>query len=229
MGATRRHGGAQSRPARAPAAVDRRQRRYAYPGKRAFDLAVSIALLVLSVPVLAVVALAVRLSSPGPVIFRQRRVGYRGRPFEILKFRTMHCDAEDRLGTDGALRDLYLRGDHKIDAGCDPRITAIGRVLRRLSLDELPQLLNVVRGDMSLVGPRPVRPGELACYADADRAYLGLQPGLTGLWQVSGRSEVKFPERAEMDLRYARTCGPMVDLRILLSTPATVLGGRGAH
>lgn len=174
-------------------------------------------------------ALAVKLTSRGPVFFRQRRVGHGGAEFSIYKFRTMHIDAEERLQHDTELSQLYVSQDHKVPAQFDPRITGMGAVLRRTSLDELPQLLNVLKGEMSMVGPRPVRRSEVPCYGELASAYLALRPGLTGLWQVSGRSQVKFPERAEIDADYASRCCALTDIQILLRTPWAVLARRGAE
>jgi lipopolysaccharide/colanic/teichoic acid biosynthesis glycosyltransferase len=141
----------------------------------------------------------------------------------------MHVDSEARLRSDPGLHELFLHGDHKIPSRIDPRVTTIGRLLRRLSLDELPQLLNVVRGEMSIVGPRPVERTQLVRdYGNRASSYLALRPGLTGLWQVSGRSTVKFPERAELDDHYLETCGPWMDVKILLRTPLVVFTGLGA-
>jgi lipopolysaccharide/colanic/teichoic acid biosynthesis glycosyltransferase len=180
-------------------------------------------------PVLLLVALAVKLSSRGPVMFRQGRVGHGGRQFTIRKLRTMQANAEAALVLEPRLLEIYVDQDHKIPVRLDPRVTRVGRWLRKTSLDELPQLLNVVRGDMSLVGPRPVRPSELPCYGELLPAYLSVRPGLTGLWQVSGRSEVKFPRRAELDADYSLRCSARLDLAILMATPGAVLRGRGAE
>lgn len=198
-------------------------------GKRAFDLVVALVLTVAVLPILLLVALAVKLTSRGPVMFKQGRVGHGGRNFTIRKFRTMQADAEEALAVEPRLLEIYVDQDHKIPAGLDPRVTRLGRWLRKTSLDELPQLLNVVQGDMSLVGPRPVRPSELPCYGDLLPAYLSVRPGLTGLWQVSGRSEVKFPRRAELDADYSLRRCPRLDLAILMATPGAVLRGRGAQ
>ncbi len=214
---------------RAPATAGPVAVRPDWRGRRLFDVVAAAAMLALSLPLLVAVAVAVRASSPGPVLFRQRRVGLGGRPFHILKFRSMHADAEDRLRADARLHEAYLDQDHKLPGDADPRTTSVGRVLRRLSLDELPQLLNVLGGTMSLVGPRPVVPDELACYGELVAAYTGVRPGMTGAWQVSGRSEVPFPDRARIDAAYARSRSPGVDLAILARTPLAVLSHRGAR
>jgi exopolysaccharide production protein ExoY len=199
-----------------------------HSAKRVFDFVAALVLIILLAPLLLLIALAVKATSRGPAQFRQLRVGRGGREFRIRKFRTMSVDAEKLLDLEPRLRQLYENHDHKLPVALDPRVTAVGRILRRTSLDELPQLLNVLRGDMSLVGPRPVRPGELACYGHLAPAYLALRPGLTGLWQVSGRSEVKFPARAELDAEYALRRCLRTDLGILIVTPWAVACGRGA-
>lgn len=184
------------------------------------------ALLVLAVPVLAFLALAVRCDSAGPALFRQVRVGQGGREFTIYKFRTMH------LGAEGARAGLALADQ---GAGVlfkvhdDPRITRVGRHLRRFSLDELPQLINVVRGEMALVGPRPALPREVAAYPPDVRRRLVVRPGITGLWQVSGRSDLSWEETVRLDLSYADNWSLGLDLQILLATTRAVLGGRGAY
>ena len=198
-------------------------------GKRAMDIAGTAVLILLLLPVFLLAAVAVKASSPGPVLFRQRRVGRGGREFSILKFRTMRTDAERRLQTDPELRERFVAGGHKLPSHVDPRVTRVGRLLRRSSFDELPQLFNVIAGDMSLVGPRPVERSQLdRDYVDLDAAYLALRPGLTGLWQVSGRSRIEFPERAHLDERYLASCSPRIDARILLRTPLVVVTGLGA-
>ena len=200
-----------------------------WAGKRALDVAASVILLLLTSPLLLVVAAAIKLTSPGPVVFRQIRVGQAGRAFWILKFRTMRLDAEQYLESDAELSRHYLYGDFKLTPALDPRVTKLGNFLRRASIDEMPQLFNVLRGEMSLVGPRPVRPDELAKYGVHERAYLSLRPGLSGLWQVSGRSTVRFPLRAELDAEYFKRCSLPVDLKILLKTPLAVIRARGAY
>lgn len=198
-------------------------------GKRSLDVVLSLVLLVALLPVLLLIAAAVRLTSPGPVLFRQRRVGRGGREFPILKFRTMHTDAERLLRADPELHERFVAGGHKLPCADDPRVTRVGRLLRRTSFDELPQLFNVLAGHMSLVGPRPVERTQLdRDYQGFAAPYLALRPGLTGLWQVSGRSRVTFPERAHLDERYLDACGPLTDARILLRTPVVVVTGRGA-
>ena len=198
----------------------------AWAGKRVLDIAVSLVLLVLLAPLFVALAVAVLLSSPGGVLFRQERVGRGGRRFVMLKFRTMTTGSEEVLAATPALLGQFST-DFKIPNRSDPRVTRLGRSLRQSSLDELPQLINVLKGDMSLVGPRPVQPAQLAAYGDHQGAYMDLRPGLTGLWQISGRNAIHFPERAEIDADYRRRCGPALDLRILAATPIAVLTKRG--
>jgi exopolysaccharide production protein ExoY len=193
---------------------------------RALDLLVASVLLLLALPAMVAIVLAIVATSPGGVIFRQVRGGRRGRPFVCLKFRTMVPDAEAVLDRDEALRTEFA-ASRKLER--DPRMTPIGRWLRRTSLDELPQLLNVLRGEMSLVGPRPVPLDELReCYGDlADRAFA-VNPGLTGLWQVSGRSDVTYDARIALDLEYAARRNVLVDFGLILRTVPVVLARRGA-
>jgi exopolysaccharide production protein ExoY len=198
-------------------------------GKRLLDLVLAMSILLVAMPIFLVVAAVIKLTSTGPVFFRQQRVGRGGRDFPMLKFRTMHTGSEERLRSDPVLQEMFLEGGHKIPNHLDPRVTPVGRILRRLSLDELPQLLNVLSGHMSMVGPRPVERSQLVRdYCGYEGAYMTLRPGLTGLWQVSGRSTVHFPERAEMDRRYLGTCGPWEDAKIILRTPRALLTGLGA-
>jgi exopolysaccharide production protein ExoY len=197
-------------------------------GKRALDLAVAIGGFPVALLVGAVIALLVKVTSRGPVFFVQERVGLAGRRFRMIKFRTMLDGAEDRLRRDPQLWDEYVRNGYKLPASVDNRVTPIGRFLRRSSLDELPQLVNVLTGHMSLVGPRPVVPDELANYGDRPDVYLGVKPGLTGWWQVNGRSGVGYPERVELDRYYAESWTLWLDIRILFRTPLTLLQG-GAY
>jgi exopolysaccharide biosynthesis polyprenyl glycosylphosphotransferase len=206
--------------------------------KRAIDIVGSAILLVLCSPSFLVIALAVKLSSRGPVFFRQRRVGQYGRSFIFLKFRTMYANNDPSVHKDFVTKLIASR-EHGAEPGGgekvfkirdDKRVTRVGRFLRRTSLDELPQFLNVLWGDMSLVGPRPPIPYELAAYQTWHRRrLLDVKPGITGLWQVTGRSRVKFDEMVRLDLRYATSWTPWLDLRILLRTPLAVIKGSGAY
>lgn len=194
--------------------------------KRTFDLVIGGALLVLSAPLLALLVLAVRLDSAGPVFYRQRRVGEGGREFDMWKLRSMFEDADRRVHEVAHL-DVHGNGFHfKIPH--DPRVTRVGGILRRFSLDELPQLWNVVRGDMSLVGPRPPLPEEVARYSRRQIVRLRVPGGLTGLWQVSGRSKLKFDECIRLDRLYVARRSLWLDLVIVIKTVGVVLGGDGA-
>jgi lipopolysaccharide/colanic/teichoic acid biosynthesis glycosyltransferase len=208
--------------------------------KRLMDIGGSALMLVLCSPLLLAIAIAVKLSSRGPVLFRQQRVGQYGKCFTFLKFRSM------RTGNDNTVHKDYVTQliAGKIESGPanangngngvykltnDKRVTRLGRFLRRTSLDELPQFINVMKGEMSLVGPRPAIPYELAAYQTWHRRrVLEVKPGITGLWQVSGRSRVKFDEMVRLDLRYATSWSPWLDLTILMQTPRAVLVGSGA-
>jgi exopolysaccharide biosynthesis WecB/TagA/CpsF family protein len=195
-------------------------------GKRAFDLlAAGVALLVLA-PILAAVALAIRLEDGGPVFFRQTRIGAGGRPFSMWKFRSMHVDAEARLA---AIRALSDRDGTSFKMRDDPRVTRVGRLLRRLSIDELPQLINIVAGDMTVVGPRPALVREVLDYAPAQRRRLAGRPGLTCTWQVSGRAEIPFARQAELDIAYLERRSFLTDLKLILLTVPAVLTARGAY
>ena len=194
--------------------------------KRAVDAAGAALILLLLSPLLALLALAVLLDSGRPVLFRQTRLGRRLEEFTVLKFRTMKADATPdahreyiaRLAAGNAEEELK-----KLTA--DPRVTRVGAVLRRLSLDELPQLFNVLRGEMSLVGPRPALEYELEHYEDRHFERFSVRPGMTGLWQVSGRNRLGFNEMLDLDVEYARTTGPLLDLKILVKTPMAAVSG----
>jgi len=202
--------------------------------KRTMDVVLSGMALVLLAPVIAVAALAIRLSGPGPVLFRQNRVGYLESPFVMFKFRTMRIDNDD--SEHRAYVASLLAGERRDggEAGLfkltnDPRVTRIGAVLRKTSLDELPQLFNVLRGDMSLVGPRPALPWEAELFKQEHRARFTVKPGISGLWQVRGRNRLTMLEGLELDLEYVRRRGLLLDLGlILLTVPVTILG-RGAR
>jgi len=197
--------------------------------KRLMDvLGATLGLVVLS-PVFALVAAAVKLESRGPVLFGQRRLGRNGDAFKCLKFRSMRPDAEERLRSDPALYAEYVANDFKLPENQDPRLTVVGQFLRRTSLDELPQLLNVLRGEMSLVGPRPIVPEELDLYGHGAPIFLSLKPGMTGAWQVNGRSRVGYPLRVDIELEYVRNWSLSRDLGILFGTIPVVLARRGAH
>jgi exopolysaccharide biosynthesis polyprenyl glycosylphosphotransferase len=194
--------------------------------KAVFDRIVALGFIVLLAPLLIGVALAVKVTSPGPVLFRQQRVGRAGVEFTMLKFRSMYSDAEQRLG------DLYALSDGNgviFKMRDDPRMTPFGRWIRRFSLDELPQLFNVLLGDMSLVGPRPPLSEEVALYAADDSRRMLVKPGITGLWQVSGRSDLSWDESVRLDLRYVDNWSMTLDLLILWKTVRAVIYGAGAY
>lgn len=197
--------------------------------KRAVDVTgAGLALLMLA-PLIALIALCLRLESSGPVLFGQRRIGAWGRPFRCLKFRTMRIDAEELLRNNPVLHSRYVENNYKLPDGEDPRITRIGLVLRKISLDELPQFWNVFRGDMSLIGPRPVVPDELSEYGETRRVLLSVKPGMSGAWAITGRSRVGYPRRAAIELRYVRRWRLIRDLSILWRTFPAVITRRGAH
>ncbi len=201
--------------------------------RRLADLGISLSALVLLAPVLAVIAVAIRLESRGPVIFRQARVGRHRARFTVLKFRTMQTDNNDARHRAEVLRQLGagatpLAGAVGFKARNDPRITRVGRILRRYSLDELPQLWNVVRGDMAIIGPRPSLTWEADAFPAWAEPRFQVKPGLTGLWQVTGRNELSVHEMLQLDIRYAETQSMSRDLGILIRTVPVVLTGRGA-
>jgi exopolysaccharide biosynthesis polyprenyl glycosylphosphotransferase len=193
--------------------------------KRAMDVALSSLLLLLGLPVVATIATLIRITSQGDVLFRQTRCGLNGRIFTLYKFRTMVEDAEQRRRD---IEHLNEMNGPVFKLRSDPRVTAFGRLLRRFSLDELPQLWNVLRGDMSLVGPRPPIPEEVARYQRWQRRRLSMKPGLTCLWQVSGRNQIDFDQWMQLDLEYIDSWSPLLDVKILLRTIPAVLSGRGA-
>lgn len=204
-------------------------RRAALATKRAVDVLGAVIGLLLAAPLLAVFAVLIRAGSPGSVLFSQARVGRGGRVFRCHKLRTMRADAESLLCTDPELRARYEQNGFKIPCDADHRVTRIGRLLRLTSCDELPQLWNVLRGEMSLVGPRPLVVRELSHYAGDDRdVLLSVRPGLTGAWAVGGRSRVGYPRRAAIELEYVRAWSLRLDLLILFRTIGAVIARRGA-
>jgi len=200
--------------------------------KRALDVVGSATALVLLSPLWAIAALAIRLDSPGPVLFRQVRIGRRGTPFVMFKFRSMRVDTDDTIHrhyvealiSDGTAAD-ESGGTQYFKLRNDPRVTPVGRFLRKTSMDELPQLLNVLRGEMSLVGPRPPLLYEVEQYRPWQRGRLAAKPGITGFWQVYGRSRVTFNEMVRMDLAYIERASYLLDLRLLLLTLPAMLAG----
>jgi lipopolysaccharide/colanic/teichoic acid biosynthesis glycosyltransferase len=204
--------------------------------KRVLDIAGSIAFLIAFSPVFLCVSALVKLTSRGPVFFRQERVGKAGRRFMMLKFRTMHADADPKVHqqyVENFIQSSDASGSGKnvvFKIVNDPRVTPLGHFLRRSSLDEFPQFWNVLRGEMSLVGPRPPLPYEVTRYKHWHRRrVLDVKPGITGLWQVNGRSSTTFEEMVRLDIQYAKSCSLRLDLKILLATPRAVFSGKGAH
>lgn len=198
--------------------------------KRTMDISATVVGLILLVPVFAVIALLIKLEdSKGPVFFRQPRIGKGSSVFHIYKFRSMVTNAEQRLKEDKELYNKYVANNYKLEPHEDPRVTRIGRVLRKTSLDELPQLLNVLKGEMSLVGPRPVVFQELSEYKERKAEFLSVKPGITGYWQVSGRSDVGYPERVDLELYYVYNKSIWLDIKILVNTVWSVLLKKGAY
>ena len=203
--------------------------------KRLFDVLLAGAGLLLLSPLLLLIALAIKLDSPGPVFFTQPRVGRMMKPFTMLKFRTMHVNADSKIHQEYVASLIKAKAashgagsEQVFKLASDPRVTSIGRILRKTSIDELPQLINVLRGEMSLVGPRPPLHYEVAQYQRWHcRRVLEAKPGLTGLWQIAGRSRTTFDEMVRLDLRYARGRSLWTDIKILLRTVPHVLGRRG--
>jgi lipopolysaccharide/colanic/teichoic acid biosynthesis glycosyltransferase len=195
--------------------------------KRVLGLVGSSAALALLSPLFGLIALLIKLEDGGSILFRQERVGRHGRLFRMLKFRSMRIDAETRL------QELLARNKHEVGVTFkikdDPRVTRIGRLIRRFSFDELPQFWNVFRGDMSLVGPRPPVPREVALYTLGDRRRLAVTPGITCIWQISGRAEIDFPGQVQLDVRYIESRSLWQDIKILCKTVPAVLSGKGAY
>lgn len=203
---------------------------HARRSKRALDIVGALLALIVFSPLFLLTALAVLISDRGPIFFRQVRVGADGRHFQMVKFRSMRTDAERVLRSDRQLYERYLENDHKLGPHEDTRLTPIGRFIRATSLDELPQFWNVLKGDMSLVGPRPVLPQELDHrYGYRRMHYVAARPGLTGPWQVSGRSRVSYDTRVTLDATYIEQWNLGRDVQILLRTPRAVLARDGAH
>jgi lipopolysaccharide/colanic/teichoic acid biosynthesis glycosyltransferase len=201
--------------------------RSAYVLKRTLDILIAGPLFLVLLPIFGLLALAIRLESPGAALFKQTRVGRWGRIFTMYKFRSMYMDAEARKAE--LLADNEMSGGVTFKMQRDPRITRIGRFIRKASIDELPQLWNVIRGDMSLVGPRPPVPAEVDEYSLSHRRRLEVTPGITCIWQVSGRSDIPFPQQVELDVLYIESQSLLTDLKLLRQTVPAVLFGRGAY
>ncbi len=209
-----------------PSNPSREELAVALPGwKRFIDLAMVTLLMPVWLPVMTLVALWVAITSAGPVFYRQPRIGFKGRRFMLMKFRTMKVNAETHVH-EAYLEHLIIsdRPMIKLDATGDPRLILGGKFLRAIGLDELPQIFNVLKGEMSLVGPRPCTVIEFECYAPEQRARVNALPGITGLWQVSGKNRTTFREMIEMDIFYARNISLSLDLKIILRTPPAILG-----
>lgn len=195
--------------------------------KRLFDILTATSSLVLLSPLVVLIALGVKLTSSGPVLFNHARVGLRGTPFGCLKFRTMVEDAEDWLRRDPHLKSVYRENGFKVPAGADPRVTGFGRILRRSHLDELPQLINVIKGDLSIVGPRPIMTEELDYFSGSDRdRLLSVRPGIFGPWTALGQNRVNYPERAQVELSYLDRRSALRDLAILFRHVPVLLKGQ---
>lgn len=206
-----------------------RSKQYSRSGrilKALFDYALVVPGLLLISPLFLLIALLVRIDSPGPIFYRRRVLGRDGRVFHALKFRTMHINGDEILARYPKLR-AELEKNYKLK--CDPRVTRMGQFLRKYSLDELPQLLNVLTQDMSLIGPRMITPEEIGMYGVHGERLLTVQPGLSGLWQVSGRSDTTYEERVSLDMTYIDQWSIFTDLKILFKTPTAVLKGAGAY
>ena len=198
--------------------------------KRVFDIVLAVALGLIAAPLIIGVAVAILVFSRGPVLFRHRRMGRGGRSFDCLKFRTMVVDAEEWLARDEGLRAEHRNGGFKLPLERDPRVTAVGRIIRRAQLDELPQLWNVLVGDMSLVGPRPLVEEELCWYpGDAETRLLSVRPGILGPWTAMGRRRPGYPERAEIDLGYASGSSLSRDLALIVAHFPVLLQGQAEN
>jgi Undecaprenyl-phosphate galactose phosphotransferase WbaP len=198
--------------------------------KRSFDVVVALAAAVIALPLMLIIALAIVLESGGPVLFGHSRIGRGRRAFRVWKFRTMVVDGDEILRrhlAENPAAALEWELNHKLKY--DPRITRVGRLLRRSSLDELPQIWNVLRGEMSIVGPRPIVEAEIPKYGPAFRLYTHVAPGLTGLWQVSGRNDTSYDRRVELDTEYIRRWTPGLDVKLVLNTVKVVFAGTGAY
>ncbi|MEB9609296.1 sugar transferase [Bacillus cereus] len=198
--------------------------------KRVMDLIGAIVGLIVFSPIFLLISILYMIGdNKGPVFFKQIRMGKNGKEFHIYKFRSMIVNAEEKLRSNEILYKKYIDNNYKLEPSEDPRITKVGQFLRKTSLDELPQFLNVLKGDMSLVGPRPVVQEELGEYGERKDEFLSVKPGLTGYWQVSGRSDVGYPERVDLELYYAYNASLWFDIKILLLTVKNVVVGRGAY
>jgi exopolysaccharide production protein ExoY len=198
--------------------------------KRCFDIAAAASTLLFLLPLFCLIALAIKLMDPGPVLFRHRRIGRHGVPFDCLKFRTMVVDGDQALRRHLATnRAAAMEWEAKQKLTEDPRITALGAILRKSSLDELPQLLNILKGEMSVVGPRPIVAAEMPKYGDCIAHYMRARPGLTGAWQVSGRTDIDYSSRVRLDRDYVESWAIQRDLLIIVKTVRVVVTARGSY
>ena len=198
--------------------------------KRVIDISISLILLILLIPILIVVSILIKLESTGPVFFRQSRIGQNGHPFTIYKFRTMYVYANENIQRKYLKEILEKENEQPVFRIVDdPKITRIGRFLRITSLDELPQLINILKGDMSLVGPRPSLPFEYSKYEDWQKERVTVKPGITGLWQISGRFRMSYDEMVKLDISYIKKRSILLDIEILIKTVSLVLTGKGAY
>jgi lipopolysaccharide/colanic/teichoic acid biosynthesis glycosyltransferase len=230
--------GFESQPAAVPGETHNWRRIKYRHVKRALDIFLSLNFLMIAGPFMLLIALGIKLHSPGPVFYRQKRIGRYGRPFDMLKSRSMRLGSDS--GEKGDIHRQYMlrliREDiGPCDLGCqslklaaDPRITGLGHILRKYSLDELPQFINVLRGEMSIVGPRPPLPYEYDLYSEHDKLRLDVTPGMTGLWQVTAHNQVSFSEMVQIDLGYIKNCSLWLDLKIIVLTPIEMFRGKGA-
>mgnify|MGYP003775578825 CR=1 FL=1 len=198
--------------------------------KRLIDILGSLFLIILTLPIYIVIGLFyMNGENKGPIFFKQVRIGKNGNKFRIYKFRSMVVNAEEKLKSDEILYQKYLDNSYKLEPEEDPRITRVGRFLRASSIDEIPQLINVLKGEMSLVGPRPIVEEELVEYGERTSEFLSVKPGITGYWQVSGRSDIDYPERVDVELYYVNKASFLFDIKILLKTVSIVLLRKGAY
>ncbi|UOO43740.1 sugar transferase [Priestia megaterium] len=193
------------------------------------DICLSIIFIVFLLPIFLLLMVLVKLDSKGPIFFKQSRIGKNGNVFSIIKFRTMIMNSEEVLKNNTALYKKYVENSYKLDPSEDPRVTKVGRFLRKTSLDEIPQFFNVLKGEMSLVGPRPILDDELKEYGKYAEKFLSVKPGITGYWQVSGRSDVGYPERVDLELYYVDRKSVFFDSYILLKTFIVVVKKKGAY
>lgn len=194
--------------------------------KRAFDFILSLAGIIIFSPIFVIIAISIKVDTKGPVFFKQKRAGKNGKPLYIYKFRTMVTNAEELIATFSPEQKKEWEENYKLKD--DPRITRVGKLLRKTSLDELPQLINILKGEMSIVGPRPVVEEELSWYENDVDTILSVKPGLTGWWAVNGRSEVPYPQRCDLEMYYVRNACLLLDIKILFYTIKAVFSQKGA-